>query len=245
MRRAFKNNSGFFTFHFILFVSLISVLLISYGFIFYAQKQKDLFRKTCYYDLPRIQKQIVQFEKGLFRLNPLSTALRRQLQFLKIQLAAALATQNGPLIAQITLNIKQVEQAQMRLDQTQKIIINAAENSLKSELLTLYQNTVRKSLIEKELWKVLLFSNQEYDLKLSTEVAVRPDLVGEVAPNYELKTHYEKLQMLNLTLHHHFNNNKQFQTRMNTQQSYRLLCQVSINKKDHEWHLIINQDKSL
>jgi hypothetical protein len=246
MIRKFKNlERGFFSIQFLFFVSLISVTLLSYGYVFYAQKQKDQFRKACYFDLVDIQKNMVASEKQLFLLNPESTVLRVRLNILYLELAAATAAQNYPLVAQLGLDIQNTISLQKKLDSLQKLIIQKANYTAQFQLMKLNTELLRAYQMEKRIWISLVQENRRYDLKLNPVIAVRPDSMGGLAPNYELQDHYQLLQELQLQLQYQFTNQRDGQSLLQTKQSFQLSCRVSFIKKDQRWDLKINQDKLL
>ncbi|MBC7458581.1 MAG: hypothetical protein H7235_09900, partial [Bdellovibrionaceae bacterium] len=166
IRKFKKSEEGFFSINFLFFVLLISVTLLSYGYVFYAQKQKDQFRKACYFDLVEIQKNMVASEKQLFLLNPESTALRVRLNILYIELAAATAVQNYPLVAQLGLDIKNTIALQKKLDALQKLIIQKANQTVKIQLIKLNTELLRAYEQEKYIWRSLVQEKRRYDLKL-------------------------------------------------------------------------------
>ncbi|MBC7752640.1 MAG: hypothetical protein H7Z71_00270 [Moraxellaceae bacterium] len=240
-----QTEKGFFSVQFLFFISLISVTLMSYGYVFYAQKQKDLFRKTCYFDLADIQKNLVQSEKKLFLLNPESSALRLRLKILYLELAFATAAQNYALVTKIGLDIQTTVALQKKLDLVQKLIIYTADSSAKFQLYKLNSDLIRQYQFEKKIWDSLLQEKRNFNLKLNPVLAVRPDSLGGLAPNYELSDDYQRLQRLQLNLQYQFSNRRQGQTVLKTQQSYQFSCDVSFTRKDQLWDLNINQDKHL
>lgn len=240
-----KSESGFFSINFLFFISLISVTLMSYGYVFYAQKQKDQFRKVCYFDLVDIQKNMVASEKQLFLLNPESTALRVRLNILYIELAAATASYNYPLAAKLAVDIQTTLNLQSKLDTLQKSIIQAANYRAKIQAMKLHQELLKNYALEKRIWTSLVQENRQFYLTVNPSLAIRPDSIGGTAPNYELKNNYQRLQELELNLQYQFTNRKETQTLLNTKQNFQFSCQVSFSKKDHQWDLKINQDKHL
>lgn len=246
MKQKFKKyEQGFFSIQFLFFVSLISVTLISYGYVFYAQKQKDQFRKACYFDLVDIQKSMVASEKQLFLLNPESTALRLRLNILYVELAAATAAQNYPLVAKLGLDIESTISLQKKLDALQKLIIKEANYTVKMQLIKLNTELLRAAVEEKRIWISLVQENRRYHMRMNPVVAVRPDSVGGLAPNYELQNQYQQLQELQLELQYQFTNQREGQSLVQTKQSFQFSCRVSFTKKDQRWDLKINQDKLL
>ena len=246
MRPSFKKSeAGFFSIQFLFFISLISVTLMSYGYVFYAQKQKDNFRKVCYFDLVDIQKDLVLAEKKLFLLNAESTALRLRLNILYINLAAATAAQNYPVAAQISLEIQNTINLQKQLDELQKLIIQTADHSAKIKLMKLNTELIKLHQKEKQIWISFVQENRHYNLKMNPRFAVKPDSIGGLAPNYELAENYQRLQELRLDLQYRFKNHDDSQKWLTTQQSFQFSCRVSFIKKDQRWDLKINQDKLL
>lgn len=243
MKPKLNKQQGFFSIHFIFFVSLISVTLLGYTYIFYVQKQKDLFRKVCYYDLAQIQKQLVLFEKQLFRLNVPSTFLRTRLKMLYAELALAVASQNAHLVAKINLEIQQVISQQKKLDLFQKSIIQQARIYSKSQLSLLNKQITSANNHENSIWKRWVRENKTYSLKKDIIFAVKPDAIGGLAPNYELQDNYKRLQELNFNLHLQFSNEQKNQNLLPTQQEYSLFCSISFHNQGDLWDLKINQDK--
>ena len=240
-----KNNSGFFSIQFIFFISLITLIILGYNYIFYAQKEKDQFRKVCYFDLVNIQKRLILSEKQLFLLNSESTILRSRLNILYIELAAAVASSNAALVTKLGIDIWQIQNLQNKLDKIQKLIILTSQAQLKINLGKLNYELESKKLSENLIWEKFITSTKVYRLKLNTELAVQSDSIGGQAPNYELKSDYERLQKLELILHHHFVNNKKNQTVLNIEKDFNLICAVSFKKENNEWELEIKQDKYL
>jgi hypothetical protein len=245
MTPKFKSDAGFFSIQFLFVVSLISVTLITYGYVFYAQKQKDQFRKVCYFDLAEIQKNMVKAEKQLFLLNPESTALRFRLKILYLELAAATAAQNYALATKIGLDIESTLGLQKNLDILQKLMIQKAQQQALAQLIHLNRELIRAHQQEQRIWISLLQENRRYDLKLNPILAVRSDSIGGLAPNYELLDNYQRLQELRLSLQYEFTNRKESQNLLSTKQSFQFSCTVSFSKKDQLWDLKINQDKLL
>lgn len=238
-----KNQKGFFSLHAIFFLTLLTSAALSYGYISYAQKQKDLFRKVCYYDLADIQRLLIQSEKKLFSLNPESTALRLRLKILYLELAAAIAAQNAPAVAKINLEIKTTMQAQISLDKIQKALILEAQYFLRSKLAAMASELQIQQQHENALWQIFLLEQRKYHLKLNPKLAIQPDSIGGSAPNYELQIEYDTIQQLNLTLHSRFSNNSRNQIHFKTEKSFEHTCTVSFQKKENLWMLTINQDK--
>lgn len=244
MSRKFSPQAGFFSIHFLFFLTLISTTLIAYSFIFYTQKQKDLFRKICYYDLAKTQKQLVQYEKQLFLLNPLSTALRLRLKILYVQLAAALAAQNALLVEKTKYEIEKVISQQKKLDQFQKALIQQAQLHIKIQIELLQLQIQKSNHQEKLIWKYWVRENRNYHLKKNVIFAVEPDSIGGLAPNYELHNNYKALQELRLSLQLKFSNEHN-QNLLPTQKEYDFLCSISFSQQRNQWTLEINQDRPL
>lgn len=239
----FKSNTGFFSIHFIFFVSLLSMVLITWSLVFFAQKQKYIFQQVCYGDLADLQTKIVQFEKKLFRLNSISTALRLKLKLLRIELAAALSSGNIPLVAQLSREIQNTISLQKDLDHSQKIIIQNAQAFIKSTLTEIDQQLKKTFQTEVKIWDNLINQNKHYRLKYGVFFAVQADPEGGWAPNYELSKNYQELQRLSLYLQYNFANKIGKRDLLSIQQIYELSCHVSFQRKENRWALVINQDK--
>lgn len=237
------NTRGFTSIIFLFFLSLTVFLVFSYAFISYVQKQKGIFKKFCYGDLAQIQKETVQYEKNLFRLNPLSSFYRTYLIALKANYAAAIASQNYPLASQLHLEIIETERKQEQLDVTQKKIISSAQLNLKSNLNTLKYNIESRTVLESFIWLHILKQTQNYELSQNAIIAVQPDSIGGIAPNYELQNQYNQKQQLRLNLQISFKNKDDIKTIISTEQSFENNCNISFEKRDEEWFLKINQGK--
>ncbi len=244
-RKLNKQNSGFITIIFSLIVSITTLLIFSYAFIFYFQKQKSIFKKICYIELVNFQKKIVQLEKNLFQLNSLSTYYRSYLLILKIQLAAAIASENVPLAAKITLEISKQLDNQKILDSVQKKIIQSGNYLIELEKIRLMQKISFINSSEQLIWRNLLQENKVLELLTKPEFAVIADSVGGVAPNYILKNDYQRLQTLALSMQIHYSTNNKTQKLIDSKQFYESTCHVQIQKLDDEWNLKITKDKYL
>jgi hypothetical protein len=218
-------------------------------YVFFAQKQKDAFRKSCYYDLPELQKNLVQSEKKLFALNPESTALRLRLKMQYAELAIAIASENVIAAAKIELEIQQTMALQEKLDKVQRLIINTANNYLNLKLISLQHDLNSYVSNEVLVWSHIVNQAQKYQLGRNMLFAVEPDVesnsVGGLAPNYFLRKDYISAQQLDLVLQFSLNNNLEHQNVLQTQQQFKFFCKVSFTKKENLWELKINQDKFL
>ena len=100
-------KNGFFSVQFTFIVSLLGLLLFSYGFIFFTIQRQDAFHKLCLTEGLSLQKNILRQERMLFALNAQSTIYRLELQALYLELAATIEIPAAAIVIQ-----KQIEAVQ-------------------------------------------------------------------------------------------------------------------------------------
>lgn len=234
-----KSQQGFVS---SLFIAVLNVILLTgfiYAYINFYIQQKDYVRRICLYEFKEIQTLIVHSEERILKLNPLSTALRLRMTQLKLALAAAVATSNFSLIAQINIQIMQTYQQQQRLEELQRTLMLQANLNLRRQFLNMDSRISSHIRSQMPAWKHFLLLSTLFSLKPIHSLPLEPDSIGGTAPNYELKPNYSKLQMLAL------NWNQSIQTKLGIKSSFnnQTQCSLTGKKEGSAWHIEINPDR--
>lgn len=192
-----KDESGFGFILILLFLGLFSTLLFSAGFVRFSFEARSDFRYFCYNDLRNVQKILLESERALLALNPAAHALRIRLRLLYVQLAAATATFNFPLIAQTTQWIMQIQQQQRALRVQQQNIITLGQATARAELAAAYARLIAKNRARSVAWSDVL--QIQDGLRLNSffpNMAVSPDSRIDIAPAYVLNPDFENEQRI-------------------------------------------------
>jgi hypothetical protein len=190
----------------------------------------------------KIQKQLSEGENALFALNPLALLLRETLLSLKIQLIAAVAAENYPEIARLTIEINKTIKSQQLLDAQQKKIIFLTSNLLEfntNALILKIHASLNKSAFN---WDYYLQVISKLEFKSKPIMAVKPD-APDLAPVYELKANYKQLQYLAYQWHLNFSTKQEAQTLIHSNNYFSLGCGVESEHKGQKWQYKINVDK--
>lgn len=239
--------NGFFRVQFLFCIALVTSFVFAFSFIFYASQSKDQFRKACATTVVDVQKNIVKSEKILFSLNKISTAYRIQISLLQATLLVTPPSGIPVVVAQI----KAVQQQQQILARLQANLITNANRFAAIEYLRLAQqtNNLNQQLISK--WTNYLNIFSKISLGPIPRLAIRPDSIGGVAPNYEFDDVNIKQQNVALNWQNRFSVNERMQTlfapqaRSNQDMTirYGMNCSVGIERINSKWQLKINLDR--
>lgn len=222
-------------------VGLLALFLFCYGFLSFAIQRQDSFHKTCLTDGLELQKNILQQERLLFALNPLSTAYRIQLYFLYVQLAAN--AEIPPAAAAIIYQINVIKNQQEALDAKQKLIIETSRQLVRLSLFNLIQKFKESDLNARQNWQAYLSLLSQLQITHTPDIAVVPDSLGGTAPNYELKDDYQSLQTLALKWHLSFLSKESAQRYLNSEKRFSRLCQIIPEKRGWSWFTKIKVDR--
>ncbi len=216
------------------------VLLFSFSFISFVAQAKAQFRSTCLTESINLQKKIIEFEKKLFLLNPLSTLLDQQLKLAYLQLAAVPAS--PALAAKIWIEIARINAQQLKLDRTQRGIIFVANSVIAADLILTKSKIISKTHDLSQIWAVYIETIFSVD-SFRTEMAVRP-LRSGMAPNYELKPSYKALQTVAFNWHFSYFTKVESQTLVASQNEFLLSCGIQPERRESRWELEIQKDRS-
>ena len=229
-----KNDRGFASIYCLFAVGLFSMMLVTTSFVRFAFESKTDFRYFCFQDLKDAQKHLVDGETALLKLNPLATTLRLQLKILYISLAAAVASENVPLVIQIQKTIQQTKQEQRALDTRQKWLIRSVQlfagSKLNLSLMSLRQKQVQQSRI----WSALLQISESVTTNtLNPHLSISPDVAGDVAPVYRLDPDFETQQTIKAHWSIWFFAKSEFQRLISTHQNWSFECAVRPEQKSN------------
>lgn len=210
-------------------------LLFGFSFISFVAQAKMQFRSVCLTESANLQKKIISFERQLFLLNALSTAL--DLQY-KIALAAV---GPPPGNAAALIRMAQIQVQQFRLARIQRGIITAGKTVIIAKLITTKAKIHTKTRELSSFWAVYLGTVYSVDA-FRTEMAVRPRTSG-IAPNYELKPDYKAIQTVAYNWQFKYFTKPESQKVVDSQNTFSLSCAIQPDRKDDLWSLEIQKDK--
>lgn len=221
----------------VLLLGGILFLIFIYSSSFFVAQKKDYFQDICLRDLVELQKNTVRKEKNLFSLNPISTLLRTQINLSKQRLLAATASGNGPGIAAETAVLNELRLKQKSLDLFQKKLISQNKIMLNISILKIKNKINYNEMREKLAWNEVISYKSDLKLSNQTQIAIKADSIGGLAPNYELTENYKTLQMLVLKMQF------KYRTKLSSKYySYNKKCEISFYQKGEKWEIIVNQE---
>lgn len=193
------------------------------------------FRSVCLMESANLQKKIIDFEKQLFLLNELSTALDLQMKLALAQLA--ITPGNLTVLGKIT----EIRIRQFRLDRIQRGIITAGKTAIITELISTKAKILTNTRELSSFWAIYLGSVYSVDA-FRTELAVQPRTSG-IAPNYELKPDYKAMQTVAYNWQFNYFTKPEGQKIVNSQNAFSLSCAIQPDRKDDLWTLEIQKDR--
>lgn len=243
MMSTFNTKSpGFAAVTLLLFLPLICALLFSIGFIGHLIQHKTKLRSTCITEVTQIQKNLIQNEQDLFKLNPLARALRLQLRLAYIELAAAVAAENPAWVAEVTLKIFKIKNEQSRLEKVQQAILLKAQMQLRMQTYSLTKKMHQLSNDLNQIWQFYIKSLTVIEITHNAQVAVVRDS-AEPAPIYELAQDYQTRQSLAYRWHSRFKTQPSAQNLLNGESQLEMSCNVTAVKERNSWRILINVAK--
>ncbi len=247
-----SSENGFTSIYFILFITLLLAFSVIFNIIFFASQSKDAFRNQCLIAAVDLEKDIINYENEFLLLNIPSTALRIQLAQAYIKLAAV----PWPANLAILIEIEEINLAQEKLDQLQLRTINAANLAITLKLNRLITEINSSGLKITSLWSKYVGGFQTAYPANIPQLAVKPDSIGGLAPNYILTSDYKKKQSVEVKWNHLFwltaythkilNVNlfgQELKAAPNSSTKYSLTCLVEAERTNLEWQLKIKLDR--
>lgn len=193
------------------------------------------FRSICLTESANLQKKIIRFEKHLFSLNALSTALDFQLKVAKAQLLLS------PGNIAVLTHLAQIQFQQIQLESVQRGIIAAGKTVIITDLAITKTKILSKTRELSSLWAVYLGTAYSIDV-FRTEMAIRPR-TSDIAPNYELRPNYKAIQTVAYSWQFRYFTKSESQKVVNSQNVFSLSCAVQPDRKDDLWTLEIQKDR--
>ncbi len=232
--KSIKNQQGSASVLLLSIVPIFFLIFISFAFTSYLVQIKSRVRSTCVQQSISIQKNIINAEKALFALNPISSALRLRLA---AGTAQVLAGQMQGLII-----IKNARDEQAALDKLQQGIITSAnaqiQISTQNLLLQLHNHFTEMG----SFWKFYLAITNRIYVSRWPQVAVEPDFES-LAPNYGLTKDYQQIQKLALSWQHRFRTNRAAQKLLDSENEFQFSCGAGPLKEGSKWSVEIKGDK--
>lgn len=220
-----RDKSGFGSALTLTFLGLFSVILILAAFVRFTVDARSDFRYFCFNNLQMVQKTLLDHESRLIALNPIAQALRLKLKILYVQLAAAVASENAPLIIQISQWITQTKEQQRLLHLQQKTLINFGQSYAQIQLLKSFNDFSIKNRGRSSAWSAILNIQDSIIINSFRPVmAVFPDSSADIAPVYQFDPDFENKQRITAFWKLWFFAKPSFQTLVKTNQMWSLKC---------------------
>lgn len=231
-----KSEQGFLTATLLALLPLILTLGLGFAVSSRVLFQWHQTHKICRNESMKLQKQLGELLKSLMLLNPVAHKLRADKIIAAAKLAIAVAEVNPPLIAFYTAKLEMIQAKQINLDRKQKLILSMA----KVRLLK-WQTSMFAKLQPKTLGPMRL------EHRFNEALAVEPSPRGDMAPAYNLRTHFEQEQMAGAKWFSSLNRMlpQQLQTFL---QSNRILpgeCYATLKKRRLSWIPALSEAKPL
>lgn len=228
-----NSNEGFAS---ILMLTALPVLLAALMFFAYSSFLVKNWMQSlhiCRSGLIQTQKEVAVDLEALLRLNPLAQTLRLRLKMAYIKLAAAIASQNWGVAAQARIEISQIKAQQKKLDIAQKLLIQKANLRMKTGSFKVYQELrSQNTFIAQRLPWFFSFSIQA-QMPRPNVLAVKSD-TPEMAPVYELKNAFERLQALSVSWISRFASGEQKDMKWISNKHIRKdSCSITLSSKDN------------
>jgi hypothetical protein len=220
-----NSKKGFTSIYCLFTLVLFSMLLMTTSFVRFAFESKTDFRYFCYNDLNLSQQILIDGELKLLQLNPLATSLRMRITLLYASLAAAVASENVPLVIKIQKQIQETKQQQRALDNKQKWIIQMAEQFARAKLELSLALWKKKQILRSHTWNALLGMSESITLNPRfPRLLVTPDSAVDIAPVYRLDPGIETLQIFKANWSIWFFARPNFQRLIKAQQNWSFEC---------------------
>ncbi len=181
-----------------LLVSFSVLLLFCMGLIYFysylgswIRLEQNLF-KTCYAIETKTFSQNKKRLQNLLKLNPTARTLRLEKIKIEAEMAVAAAQQNLILLAKLQIQYQNNFKKRKKLDQIQKNTIQLANTEFQRSHLRLIKNLNSIFKSEKRLHN-LIQETSSASTSLGPSLAIQPDS-PDIAPAYELQSHFEKKQ---------------------------------------------------
>ncbi len=228
-----NSNKGFAS---ILMLTALPVLLAALMFFAYSSFLVKNWMQSlhiCRSGLIQTQKEVALDLEALLRLNPVAQTLRLRLKMAYVKLAAAIASQNWGLAAQARIEIAQIKAQQKKLDLAQKLLIQKANLRMKMGSFRAYQELrSQNAFIAQRLPWFFSYSIQA-QMPRPNVLAVKPD-TPEMAPVYELKNAFERLQALSVSWSSRFASGEQKDMKWISNKHIRKdFCSITLSSKDN------------
>jgi hypothetical protein len=241
--KGFRGQTGFAS---IAFLAVLPALLAGLLFFLYSQYflknwMQSLY--TCRTELLETQSRASRELQSLMALNPEAIRLRFELHMAEVELAAAIATENGPAIAAAQAKINRIKQQQVRLDRQQRRIISSAERIMARGL-----RDVESSLHRQDRWNQQhmpsFFSFKIQSVRSTPKkLAVKPDQ-PDTAPVYELEHDFTQAQALNVSWTSEFQtkSRESFQWIKNRHKK-KQSCTASLKEEGLTYQEVLSEDR--
>ncbi|MFZ3230812.1 MAG: hypothetical protein WA160_11455 [Pseudobdellovibrio sp.] len=216
------------------------MILFSLVYLSYVSEVKMQFRKSCLDESISLQKKMIQSEKLLFALNPLSTYLQTNLTYKEVLLKTAGI--NPYLAIELEAEIIIIKEQQALLDKKQKAIIATAKAYILSSQGSTLKKLTQNAYISQDKWAPYLKKIFRIGLNSQSQFAVKAESSG-IAPNYGLEQDYKRLQRVAYNWHLQLLTKNENQNILKSNNDFAMSCGTMANKSGNTWSIEIIKDK--
>lgn len=238
-----KHTHGFVSLSCIFVIAILIGLYFTVSFSIGISEARNLAQSQCVQQASETQGQVLKTLRELFNLNPLSTALRLQIQSLQAQIVAATLAQNYAALPGLSAQLTEARNEQLELNQIQKSLIFMAQSKLQSGHIKLLTSLNKNLLDQNQRWKDALSLVTSFVAQREPKVAIRPDSQSGIAPNYEWQTEAEQIQAMSYSWSLYFTTQERVQRYLSWTNKINLSCLVAPQVKGEQWQLKINVGK--
>jgi len=228
--------------HSIYLLGIAGILIFSLSFLIFISQAKLQFQSTCIKESLLLQKSIIQAEKKLFSLNPLSSILSYRMKVAQLQLTAATLAMNFPAIASATAEIARIRQQQIKLDQIQRSLIFMTNSRIAVENLRIQSQINQATSSLSNRWNFFIQTFLIIRSDRISKMAVQARTSG-LAPNYELKPNYKVEQAVAFNWQLRYLTRNDSQRFLKSSNRLKLSCGVLPNRNGEIWSAEIQKDK--
>lgn len=215
-------------------------IVFSFAFLSFVAQSKMQFRTQCTTESIDLQKKIINSERMLFALNPISTTLKIIYQALEL---ARIAAMGYPLaLPPIEAAIRQVTAIRQALDKLQKVIIKGADILINAETARITFAMNANAYETRDRWSYFLNSFFFVKPEGIPKFAVESDS-DDVFPNYGLTKDYKRQQMVAYNWHLLFSTKSEPQQVLESRGLFEMACGATADKGDKKWLVEIRKDK--
>lgn len=238
-----RNTKGFIHFSVLAVLPILMAFYLTAALAVALSQQYDLARTKCVQKAYSLQEKILLSARKLFNLNKTSTVLRKSITATEAALLVAKASGQVQAIAPLEAQLTHLKLAQKSLDQVQKLLIYKMQTVLITGHVHNITSLNQQAHNLKKSWHKIITSAVTFKPQSQPRLAIQPDSIGGIGPNYEWHPKAYDLQELAYNWNMFFQTNNSFQTLLSWTKAFKMNCSTSPDVKDQLWTVKINVDK--